>query len=115
MTGGECIMLAHGIKKRNKREYVLPICIFILMMMLLFYGITSVTNSTAKKEQETLENAVVQSAVHCYSVEGAYPDSLSYLKKHYGLTWNEKKYKVSYEVVAKNIRPEVKVIALQEQ
>ncbi len=40
-----------------------------------------------KKEQESLKNAVVQSAVHCYSVEGAYPDSLDYLKKHYGITW----------------------------
>lgn len=114
MTGGECIMI-YSIKKKSKKEYILPICIFMLMILLLFYGVTSVTNSTTKKEQETLENAVVQSAVHCYSVEGAYPDSLSYLKKHYGLTWNEKKYKVSYEVIAKNIRPEIKVIALQEQ
>lgn len=60
------------------------------------------------------ENAVVQSAVHCYSVEGAYPDSLDYLKKHYGITWDESKYKVTYEIIAKNIRPEVKVIPLQE-
>lgn len=107
--------MIHNIKKKSKKEYIVPICVFILMMVLLFYGVTSVTNATAKKEQESLQNAVVQSAVHCYSVEGAYPDSLSYLKKHYGLTWNEKKYKVSYEVVAKNIRPEIKVIVLQEQ
>lgn len=106
-------MMIHSIKKKSKKEYIVPICVFILMMALLFYGVTSVTNATAKKEQESLQNAVVQSAVHCYSVEGAYPDSLSYLKKHYGLTWNEKKYKVSYEVIAKNIRPEIKVIALQ--
>ena len=53
-------------------------------------------------------------AVHCYSVEGAYPDSLDYLKKHYGITWDESKYKVTYEIIAKNIRPEVKVIPLQE-
>lgn len=72
------------------------------------------TNATAQKEQESLKNAVVQSAVHCYSVEGAYPDSLDYLKKHYGITWDESKYKVTYEIIAKNIRPEVKVIPLQE-
>lgn len=66
------------------------------------------------KEQESLKNAVVQSAVHCYSVEGAYPDSLDYLKKHYGIIWDESKYKVTYEIIAKNIRPEVKVIPLQE-
>ena len=57
-----------------------------------------------RMEQESLQNAVIQSAVHCYSVEGAYPESLAYLKK----------YKVSYEVIAKNIRPEVQVILLDE-
>lgn len=67
-----------------------------------------------RMEQESLQNAVIQSAVHCYSVEGAYPESLAYLKKHYGSTWNEKKYKVSYEVIVKNIRPEVQVILLDE-
>ena len=67
-----------------------------------------------RMEQESLQNAVIQSAVHCYSVEGADPESLAYLKKHYGITWNEKKYKVSYEVIVKNIRPEVQVILLDE-
>lgn len=67
-----------------------------------------------RMEQESLQNAVIQSAVHCYSVEGVYPESLAYLKKHYGITWNEKKYKVSYEVIVKNIRPEVQVILLDE-
>lgn len=46
-----------------------------------------------RMEQESLQNAVIQSAVHCYSVEGAYPESLAYLKKHYGITWNEKSIK----------------------
>ena len=99
-------------KKDYKKGYILPVCIFILVM--LFYGVNSVTNATAQKEQESLKKAVVQSAVHCYSVEGAYPDSLDYLKKHYGITWDESKYKVTYEIIAKNIRPEVKVIPLQE-
>lgn len=101
--------------QRDRKGYILPVCIFLLMMFLLFCGVNSVADATAQKEKESLQNAVIQSAVHCYSVEGAYPDSLSYLKKHYGLTWNEKKYKVSYEIVAKNIRPEVKVISLQER
>lgn len=101
-------------KKDYKKGYILPVCIFILMMVMLFYGVNSVTKATAQKEQESLKNAVVQSAVHCYSVEGAYPDSLDYLKKHYGITWDESKYKVTYGIIAKNIRPEVKVIPLQE-
>lgn len=108
-----------SIKKKDKTgfirtELIFPICVFILMIGMLLLGVSSVTKETAQKEQESLQNAVIQSAVHCYSVEGAYPESLTYLKKHYGITWNEKKYKVSYEVVAKNIRPEVQVILLDE-
>lgn len=108
-----------NIKKKNnigfiRTELIVPICVFILMIGMLLFGVSSVTKETAQKEQESLQNAVIQSAVHCYSVEGAYPESLTYLKKHYGITWNEKKYKVSYEVIAKNIRPEVQVILLDE-
>lgn len=107
-------MIKQRIGKMNKKNYILPVLLFILTISMLLYGINTVTDSTAQKEQESLQNAVIQSAVHCYSVEGAYPDSLSYLQKHYGLTWNEKKYKVRYVVIAKNIRPEVKVIPLKE-
>ena len=47
-------------KKDYKKGYILPVCIFILMMVMLFYGVNSVTNATAQKEQESLKNAVVQ-------------------------------------------------------
>ena len=91
-----------NIKKKNntgfiRTELIFPICVFILMIGMLLFGVSSVTKETTQKEQE-----------------GAYPESLAYLKKHYGITWNEKKYKVSYEVIAKNIRPEVQVILLDE-
>ena len=89
-----------NIKKKDRKgfirtELIFPICVFILMIGILLFGVSSVTKETTQKE-------------------GAYPESLSYLKKHYGITWNEKKYKVSYEVIAKNIRPEVQVILLDE-
>ena len=38
-------------KKDYKKGYILPVCIFILMMVMLFYGVNSVTNATAQKEQ----------------------------------------------------------------
>lgn len=60
---------------------------------------------------EKCSSSVSSTLLFC---RGAYPDSLDYLKKHYGITWDESKYKVTYEIIAKNIRPEVKVIPLQE-
>ena len=66
-----------------------------------------------EKEMENIENAVVQSAVFCYGTEGAYPESLAYLREHYGLQYDEDKYIVDYEIVGKNIRPQVRVFRLE--
>jgi hypothetical protein len=63
----------------------LPVCIFILMMVMLFYGVNSVTNATAQKEQESLKKCSSSVSSTLLSVEGAYPDSLDYLKK---ALWN---------------------------
>lgn len=90
----------------------LPILVFLLFFVLFLQGIQSVSLVTEEKEMENIEKAVVQSAVFCYGTEGAYPESLSYLKEHYGLSYNEKKYVVRYEVIAKNLRPQVAVIRL---
>ena len=60
-----------------------------------------------------LENSIRQSAVHCYALEGFYPDSLSYLEEHYGLTYDKDKYIVSYEIIGSNLMPDVSVIPLK--
>ena len=62
-----------------------------------------------------IRQAVLRSAVECYTVEGAYPESLSYLKEHYGLTVNEKDYIITYEVFASNQMPDVQVLVRGEE
>ena len=59
--------------------------------------------------------AVLQGAVQCYALEGFYPEDLTYLKEHYGLTYDPEKYVVSYEVIGSNLMPDVAVIPLQER
>ena len=60
-----------------------------------------------------LKQAILRSAVHCYAVEGIYPASLSYLEKHYGISWNPEEYAVDYEVFSSNLPPTVTVIDLR--
>jgi hypothetical protein len=43
-------------------------------------------------------------------VEGKYPESLDYLKEHYGLTYNEDLFFVDYRVSGSNILPDVTII-----
>ena len=60
---------------------------------------------------ENLQQAIRRSAVHCYAVEGSYPESLNYLKEHYGITYDPEKYIVDYEIIGSNLMPDVKVFA----
>ena len=79
---------------------------------LLLAGTHSVLTTSSKSQAESLKNAILSSAVSCYAFEGTYPESLSYLKKHYGVTWNEDKYVVDYEIIGANLMPSVTVIPI---
>lgn len=102
-------------KKKITGRLLLPLLFFSLFLLVFLVGITSVSRTTEQKERENIENAVVQAAVFCYGTEGAYPESLEYLQKHYGVRYNKKKYVVEYEVVGKNIRPQVRVMSLAQE
>lgn len=58
--------------------------------------------------------AVLRSAVECYCVEGAYPESLGYLEENYGLNVNHRDFIVTYEVFASNVAPDVRVLVRGE-
>ena len=85
---------------------------FALVLALFILGLDSLSGVTARQEAEGLKNSILQSAVHCYALEGFYPDSLGYLEDHYGLTYDRDKYVVSYEIVGSNLMPGVTVIPL---
>lgn len=94
---------------------LLPAAVFLFFLFLLFGGLSSVTSVTAEKERESLKNAVIQSAVQCYALEGFYPENLDYLKKHYGIRYDDDKYVVSYEAAGENLMPSVTVIPLKDK
>lgn len=103
------------IRKISYGQILLSVCTFLIFMAVFLWGIQSVSFVTEETEMENIEKAVVQSAVFCYGTEGVYPESLDYLKEHYGLHYNEEKYIVDYEIIAKNIRPQVTVLRLSQE
>jgi len=66
------------------------------------------------REQAHLEQVLHQSAAMCYSLEGGYPKSLSYLKEQYGIRWEEEKFLVDFEYVGNNLPPDITVILLKD-
>lgn len=101
------------VRKNRYGQLLLAVAVFLLFFAMFLAGVQSVSAVSEEKEMENIENAVVQSAVFCYGTEGAYPESLAYLREHYGLQYDEDKYIVDYEIVGKNIRPQVRVFRLE--
>lgn len=93
-----------------RRDSLVSVAVFLILMGMFVSGVSKVSFVSEEKEMQTIENAVVQSAVFCYGMDGVYPESLDELKEHCGLHYNEEKYIVEYQVVGKNIRPQVRVL-----
>ena len=89
------------------RSLQLSVCMFVLIFALFFFGISHLSEDTVRRQKETLENALNRSITYCYAVEGAYPQSLDYLKTNYGITYNEDLFFVDYRISGANIFPDV--------
>lgn len=101
-----------GYKKQSKQtpRFLLSVCLFFLILFLFLQGISSLSVSTKKRQKESLENAIMRNITYCYTVEGAYPESLAYLKENYGLTYDEDLFFVDYHISGSNILPDVTII-----
>ena len=92
------------------RNVLISIALFLAVFGFFSYGIVSVQKDMEKNEMETLQSAVTRDITRCYAQEGTYPESLAYLKKHYGLTYDSSKYFVDYQPLGANIMPDVTII-----
>lgn len=97
------------------RQLLLPLCVFLLLLFCFIYGLDAISSQSEAEQQKALENSIRQSAVHCYATEGNYPESLSYLEEHYGITYDHSKYVVDYEILGSNLMPQITVIPLQKK
>lgn len=94
----------------KKLVYLLPLIAFLLLFVLFYNGITSVSDTNIAKQRESLETALNRSIIQCYAVEGAYPPSLQYIKDHYGLIYDEELFFVDYQPIGSNIMPDVTIL-----
>ena len=92
----------------NKKD-VAAILIFVALIVAFVLLVNNITNKNNGRELQIVRDAVKNSALTCYAVEGMYHDDLSYLREHYNLSYNEEKYHVFYEPIASNLMPSIKV------
>lgn len=97
-------------KKTHSGRMFLSIALFLAIFVLFFVGIRSFSASSAARQKDNLENALNRSITYCYATEGSYPESLAYIKEHYGLHYDEKRFFVDYKISGSNIFPDVTII-----
>lgn len=100
---------------RHIPKFLISLCVFLAILVFFMQGISSFTDSTVERQKESLENAIMRNITYCYTIEGTYPESLDYLKEHYGLTYNEDLFYVDYRVSGSNILPDVTIIEKGEK
>lgn len=83
---------------------------FAVVMVIFIWAVAEFGQANVDKQKESLENALDRAIVQCYALEGTYPPSLDYIKEHYGLTYNEDLFYVTYESIGSNLRPDVTII-----
>lgn len=100
------------MKKRTVKTiltYLIPCVVFSLMIVWFVSALTNTSKSNEKRELEALKANIENGITICYSIEGAYPQSIEYLCENYGLIYDKSRYIISYDGFASNIRPTVTV------
>lgn len=75
-------------KYRPQLRLLLSVSVFAVILLCFYLGVQSLSADTDRRQRDSLEEALNRGITYCYAVEGAYPESLEYLTKHYGLTYD---------------------------
>ena len=95
--------------KFNKKE-LLALAVFAALILCFCALVAGISDKGDEKEIELVREAVKNAALTCYSVEGVYPEDTEYLRKNYGLTYNEDRFAVFYDAFASNLLPTIQVV-----
>ena len=84
--------------------------VFVAALLVFATAVNSLDSGRDEESLQQLEVALHRACVACYATEGVYPPDVGYLKDRYGVQVDETKYKVDYQVFAKNLMPSITVL-----
>ena len=95
-----------------RQHKFITVCIIaaVLAVALTLWFSLRTTPEDIDKQAASIKDTISERALQCYVIEGAYPESLSYLEENYGLTVNKEDFKIVYAPYAENMPPDVRVI-----
>ena len=90
----------------NRRDWIKLLAIVtVLIAAVVLVNRIDTAQDTA--ETDIVRDAVKNAALTCYAVEGAYPDSVEYLRENYHLAYDEDRYMITYDAFASNMLPDI--------
>ncbi len=95
-----------------KKHYLMKLCIFGVCMIVFVCITVGIVRGESAYNENTLkmvEENIKKAAMTCYSVEGFYPSSITYLEENYGLVVDTDKVNVFYQTVGSNLFPDIVV------
>jgi len=90
----------------NRRDWIKLLCIVLVLAAAVLLA-NRIGTAQGTAETEIVRDAVKNAALTCYAVEGAYPDSVDYLREHYRLAYDEDRYMITYDAFASNMIPDI--------
>lgn len=97
-------------KNHQVRNTVLSVLLFLGILLMFYSGISSLSSASLREQKNTLETALTQSAVHCYALNGYYPENLEELVGIYGIIYDKDLFFVDYQPQGQNLMPEITVL-----
>ena len=85
------------------------ILFFVLFLILILFGFSNINKSTENLDIDRVKNSLDTALITCYSVEGRYPESVQYLRKNYGFTYDKNSYFITYDWQGDNVYPNIYV------
>jgi hypothetical protein len=95
-----------------KKHYLMKLCIFGVCMIVFVCITVGIVRGESAYNENTLkmvEENIKKAAMTCYSVEGFYPSSITYLEENYSLVIDTDKVNVFYQTVGSNLFPDIVV------
>jgi hypothetical protein len=95
-----------------KKHYLMKLCIFGVCMIVFVCITVGIVRGESAYNENTLkmvEENIKKAAMTCYSVEGFYPSSITYLEENYSLVVDTDKVNVFYQTVGSNLFPDIVV------
>ena len=90
----------------NRRDWIKLLSI-VLVLAAAVLLVNRIDTAQDAAETDIVRDAVKNAALTCYAVEGAYPDSVDYLREHYRLAYDEDRYLITYDAFASNMIPDI--------